>query len=252
MKRLITVPALLLAFAAALPASAADLTLTDGRTFRDASIVSQSPRKVVIKHADGLSGVEKTLLPAELSARYPIDEAAAREAERRSAEARAHAAAFHKAEAERAALIRLEREQTALANAQLAALEASNRLAEAEAARIARQRTEVVYEYVSFNRSYPYSVYTHRRADDCTPRWNDKPHHRDNRFVNDRHDHSRRDWSTHTTDTKFRAPHSTWQDDRPETASRSRHRSSNTTLQNQRTDDERRQPQKTMGSLVRR
>jgi hypothetical protein len=168
-----------------LSAFAANVTLTDGRTFHDATIVSQTPRKVVIKHTDGLSGVEKTLLPAELSARYPIDEAAARKAEHQAAEARLRAEQFHKAEAERAAAIRLAREQTALHNAQVAALEASQRLAEAEAARVAAQRTEVVYEYVSFNRSYPRYIYTPRRADDCEPRWNDRP--RDDRHVHNNH-----------------------------------------------------------------
>ncbi len=167
-------------------ALAVDWTLTDGRVLREASVLSQTPRTVVIQHADGLSGVAKTLLPAELAVRYPIDEAAARESERQAAEARARADAFHKAEAERAALVRIEREQTALHNAQLAALEASERLAEAEAARIANQRTEIVYEYVSFGRS-PCYARTSSPTRDCAPRWNKKIH---DRF--DRHDHHAR------------------------------------------------------------
>ncbi|ATC64081.1 hypothetical protein CMV30_09015 [Nibricoccus aquaticus] len=184
MKRSLAASAiLLLAFASLLPAaSAAKITLTDGRTFHDATIVSQTPRKVVIKHTHGLSGIEKTLLPTDLRAAYPFDEVAAREADRQAAEARARADAFHQAEAARSALIRLEREQTALLNAQIAAQEATARLAEAEAARIAAQRTEVVYEYVSFNRSYPRYIYTPHPADDCTPRWNEKPR---NRHVHD-------------------------------------------------------------------
>ncbi len=187
MKRSLAASAILLLAFASTPAvaSAADVTLTDGRTFHDATIVSQTPRKVVIKHARGLSGIEKTLLPADLRAAYPFDEAAARAAERQAAEARARADAFHQAEAARSALIRQEREQTALLNAQIAAQEAAARLDEAEAARIAAQRTEVVYEYVSINRSYPRYVYTPRRLDDCEPRWNEKPRNR--HIHDDRH-----------------------------------------------------------------
>lgn len=175
-------------------ASAMDLILTDGRTFHDATIVSQTPRKVVVKHTNGLSGIEKALLPADLSARYPIDEAAAREADRQAAEARTRTQAFHKAEAERAAIIRLEREQTALHNAQVAALEASQRLADAEAARIASQRTEVVYEYVSFNRT-PYYVHSRSNSSGCEPRWNEKS--RDHRFVRDHRTNSDTDRHSH-------------------------------------------------------
>ena len=181
MKRLLAASTALLAFAAALPASAADLTLTDGRTFHDATIVSQTPRKVVIKHTDGLSGVEKTLLPADLSARYPIDEAAALEAERQAAEARAYADAFHKAEAERAALIRLEREQTARHNAQVAALEAAERRAESAEAELSRRPTVVVYRDTGY--FSPFYRHTPTPVCDDQPRWNEKPH--DKRFVRD-------------------------------------------------------------------
>ncbi|MGC4073771.1 MAG: hypothetical protein QM760_14925 [Nibricoccus sp.] len=147
---------------------AADLTLTDGRVFHDASVLSQTPRTVVIKHTDGLSGVSKTLLPADLSVRYPIDEAAALAADQQATAARIRAQEFHKAEAERSARLRLEREQTALLNAQIAAQEATARLAEAEAARI--QRTEPAYDPFPFYRSY-YNTYPLTTA--CDNRWND-------------------------------------------------------------------------------
>ena len=143
-------------FLAASITHAADIALTDGRVFRDASVLSQTPRTVVIKHADGLSGVAKTLLPAELAARYPLDEAAAREADRQSAEARARADAFHRAEALRAAQLRADREETALLNARTAALEAAERLANAEAARIAAERSAVRYDYVPVHRPHRY------------------------------------------------------------------------------------------------
>jgi hypothetical protein len=192
----------LLAFAATLPA--AELTLTDGRTFHDATIVSQTPRKVVIKHIDGLSGIEKTLLPAELSARYPLDEAAALEAERQSAAARARADAYHKAEAERAALIRLEREQAALQNAQLAALEAAERRAESAEAELVRRPTVVVYRDTGYFSPFYRHTVTNKPVCDDTPLWNEKP--RDNRFVRD----NRTPHRDHTTDSDRRSPRQNW------------------------------------------
>lgn len=66
-------------------AFAADITLSDGRVLKEARIQSQSPRTVVIRHADGLSSVAKALLPPELQAAYPVDEAAAIEADRQVA-----------------------------------------------------------------------------------------------------------------------------------------------------------------------
>ncbi len=52
-------------------AVAADITLTDGQTFTNAKIISSSPGRVCIRHAGGLTQVEKTLLPPDLAARYP-------------------------------------------------------------------------------------------------------------------------------------------------------------------------------------
>ena len=59
----------------------ADITLRDARVLKDARIVSQTPRNVTVRHAGGLSSVAKTLLPAELQAKYPVDEAAAQAAD---------------------------------------------------------------------------------------------------------------------------------------------------------------------------
>jgi len=99
--------------ALALTSFAADITLNDGRVLSDATIVSQSPRNVSIKHAAGLSSVAKQLLPTELQAKYPYDEAAAREADARAIIAREKAQAFEKTEAERSAQVRKQREATA-------------------------------------------------------------------------------------------------------------------------------------------
>jgi hypothetical protein len=89
---------------------AADIVLTDKRTFKDATIVSQSPRKVVIKHVDGLTSVDKQQLPEDLQSRYPIDEAAARAAEERAIVDRETAAKARAAEAERIAKFRSAQE----------------------------------------------------------------------------------------------------------------------------------------------
>ena len=82
---------------------AADVTLTDGRVLRNATICSQTPLTVTIKHAAGLCSVSKKLLPPELAARYPPDEAAARENALKAEQARAKAQALESAEAERVA-----------------------------------------------------------------------------------------------------------------------------------------------------
>ena len=106
-------------------ASAADVTLVDGRVLKDASVVSQTPRTVMIKHANGLSSVAKDLLPPELQSRYPINEAAAREAERQAVVARDAARQSERAEAERVARVRAQREQMVAANESHSANEAS-------------------------------------------------------------------------------------------------------------------------------
>lgn len=66
----------------------ADITLRDTRVLKDAQIVSQTPLNVTIRHSGGLSSVAKTLLPAELQSKYPVDEAAARAADLRLQQAR--------------------------------------------------------------------------------------------------------------------------------------------------------------------
>ena len=106
-------------------AFASDVILSDGRVLKDATIMSQAPRTVIIKHAAGLSSVSKSLLPPELSARYPVDEAAAREADLRAAQARADARELEKAEAERTDRVRTQRAETAAVNAAVAASEAA-------------------------------------------------------------------------------------------------------------------------------
>ncbi len=55
-------------------ALAADLKLSDGRTFTDFQIVSQTPMTVMVRHAKGAAKVQKNLLPPDVLAKYPIDE----------------------------------------------------------------------------------------------------------------------------------------------------------------------------------
>src|SRR6266496_4315921 len=97
-------------------AFAADILLKDGRVFKDAVIMSQTPRTVMIKHTTGLSSVAKELLPPEIQAQYPVDEAAARESERQTTIAREVARESEKTETERIARIRAQREATAASN----------------------------------------------------------------------------------------------------------------------------------------
>jgi hypothetical protein len=106
-------------FVAALMAArvfAADFTLKDGRVLKDAAIVSQAPRTVMIKHAGGLSSVAKDLLPPDLQSQYPINETAARESERQAVIARDAARQSERAEAERVARVRAQREEMVAAN----------------------------------------------------------------------------------------------------------------------------------------
>ncbi len=84
-------------------ALANDIVLKDGRILANATIVSQSPRNVTIKHATGLSSIAKEQLTPELLARYPIDETAAREADQHSKEIREAALLARTAEKERVA-----------------------------------------------------------------------------------------------------------------------------------------------------
>ncbi len=69
-------------------ATAETIRLADGRTFEQARVVSASPGRVCIRHAGGLTQVERGLLPADLAERYPADEqAVAAEDAKRAADA---------------------------------------------------------------------------------------------------------------------------------------------------------------------
>ena len=110
---------LFICLAAALSAQAlaTDIILTDGRVLKDATVVSQTPRKVMIKHTAGLSSVAKELLPPALHRTYPVDEAAAQEAEKKAIVAQEAALKAQRTESERLALVRAQREETAAAYA---------------------------------------------------------------------------------------------------------------------------------------
>lgn len=72
----------LLAFLFATAAMAVDLKLKDGRTLVDFQVAGQTATTVTVRYKGGMAKVEKALLPAELLAQYPVDEAgAAAEAE---------------------------------------------------------------------------------------------------------------------------------------------------------------------------
>ena len=64
---------------------AADMTLADGRVLKNWRVMSVSPGTITLRYDGGALKVQKNLLPPEILARYPIDEAAAAE-EKRAAE----------------------------------------------------------------------------------------------------------------------------------------------------------------------
>jgi hypothetical protein len=139
----------------AIPAAfSADIVLTDKQVFTDATIQSQTPRTVIIRHAGGLASVPKKLLPRELQAQYPLDEAAAQEAERKEALA---------VEAEKARQT-LEAEQRAQQKEEMAKAAEMTRIREAkEAEELARQKTEQAQLETEIRKaivSYFYNEYT--------------------------------------------------------------------------------------------
>lgn len=73
-------------FAATAAARAETITLTDGRVFADAKILSQTPTHVTVRHGAGMIQIAKTLLRGDLRAKYPVDEAAAAAAKKKDAE----------------------------------------------------------------------------------------------------------------------------------------------------------------------
>ena len=79
-------------------ATADNIALPDGRIFRDAQIVGQSPTTVTIRHSGGFDQVEKRKLPDDLAAQYPVDDT---EAARQRAEQQARAAQLARKQAQR-------------------------------------------------------------------------------------------------------------------------------------------------------
>lgn len=124
------------ALALAARATAAEIPLADGRVLHDATIRSQTPRTVIIKHEGGLSSVAKKLLPPELQAYYPVDEASALTADAREDQA---------AEATRE-MARDHEEQRVLKQAQLAEAAAIERTAtQASAEKAEREKAQQVF-----------------------------------------------------------------------------------------------------------
>lgn len=101
----------------AITATAADILLIDGRVLKNAEIISQSPSAVMIRHDTGLCSAQKKLLPADLLAKYPIDEAGERIAEQKAEEGRRAASEWAKSEAQRIERLRADRAESAAANA---------------------------------------------------------------------------------------------------------------------------------------
>ncbi|ATC65372.1 hypothetical protein CMV30_16265 [Nibricoccus aquaticus] len=114
---------------------AAEISLTDGRSFSNASIVSETPLTVVIKHTGGLTSVSKQQLPADLQRQHPINEAAAIDSEKKAAVAREAAIKVRQAEVEKSAKIRAQREADTASSVTAAKEDAA-----AQAARLALEK----------------------------------------------------------------------------------------------------------------
>ena len=102
MKKLVA--ALSFALVAASLASAADITLKDGRVLRDAVVVRDDAATVTFRHTAGFTQIEKSKLPESLAAEYPLDAAQAK----LEAEQQRHDALARRAEAERLLALRVQ------------------------------------------------------------------------------------------------------------------------------------------------
>jgi hypothetical protein len=56
-----------------LPAEVGDLRLTNGKTYRSVVVLSQTSSALSVKHAGGLTRIEKQHLPPEVLARFPLN-----------------------------------------------------------------------------------------------------------------------------------------------------------------------------------
>lgn len=63
---------LALILTAAISLQASELRLTDGQTFQNWSVISQTDTTVTIKHSKGGAKIPKSLLPLDLLAKYPV------------------------------------------------------------------------------------------------------------------------------------------------------------------------------------
>lgn len=97
--------------------SLGDVTLTDGRTLRGVVVMSQSATALSVRHAGGLTKIDKKLLPPALRAQFPVDEALAAK-EQAAAQADREKAAALKQEREAAERARVIAEKAAKAAAE--------------------------------------------------------------------------------------------------------------------------------------
>ncbi len=115
---------------------AADLTLTDGRTYKNWTFLRQTPYTISLRCDKGIATVSKRLLPPELAVQYPIDEAAAEQERQQAEESRQREAA----ERER---LRPQREAQVRAEAAAARQFEEKSARDAEKALVERERIMV-------------------------------------------------------------------------------------------------------------
>ena len=126
------------------PTKLGDVKLSDGRVYKAAIFVSETPTHITVRHEGGLAKLDKAKLPAAMRSQYPIDQAAA-ERERAAEETskakiesdRRKLRDYEQAQSAKAAR---ERRTTATTNAAQAASEEARAAATADQARQAAQR----------------------------------------------------------------------------------------------------------------
>ena len=132
-------------------ACAETITLTDGRSFAEAKIVSETPMRVTLRHSGGLTQVDKAALPEALRVKYPADPVAAeRDRAREEARAAAAAAEYERSRPQREARAKQlakDREKSAAHRDSLAA-EERNRAESQQAGlfKLARREAENYFE----------------------------------------------------------------------------------------------------------
>jgi hypothetical protein len=129
------------------PVKLGDITLTDGRLYKGAAFVSETPTHITVRYEGGIAKLDKAKLPEAMQARYPVDQAAAArekaEEETRKAMIEADRRKLRAYEQAQAAKIAREQQKAAtINNAQIRSEEARAASVEDRARHAAQQGAE--------------------------------------------------------------------------------------------------------------